>query len=178
MAGRQRQIESSVDQGGVLEATLRGLLSVLSQRRAVDERYYHLAAQLLEQQAPGRWSLAELRAAIREQTLVMRQCGSAAIEAIPGLLKNTPADTIRKAGEAITQMAAIDKEPGAEEDAVRHALQQVQALFEQAALAQQPRIQEPLELAPAPVQTPAAPQRAAAAARRKPAAPRGKKGVR
>jgi hypothetical protein len=36
-----------------------------------------------------------------------------AIEAIPGLLKNTPADTIRKAGEAITQMAAIDKEPGA-----------------------------------------------------------------
>lgn len=178
MAGRQRQIESSVDQGGVLEATLRGLLSVLSRRRAVDERYYHLAAQLLEQQAPGRWSLAELRAAIREQTLVMRQCGSAAIEAIPGLLKNTPADTIRKAGEAITQMAAIDKEPGAEEDAVRHALHQVQALFEQAALAQQPRIQEPLELAPAPVQTPAAPQRAAAAARRKPAAPRGKKGVR
>jgi hypothetical protein len=42
---------------------------------------------------------------------------------------------------------------------VRHALQQVQALFEQAALAQQPRIQEPLELVPAPVQTPAAPQR-------------------
>lgn len=173
-----RQVESSVDQGGVLEATLRGLLSVLAQRRSVDERYYHLAAQLMEQGAPGRWSLTELRAAIREQTLVMRHCGSAAIEAIPGLLKSTPVDTIRKAAEAITQMAAIEAGQGSDDDRAAAALRQVQALFEQAALAQQ--VQAP-ELAPAPAKTPAKAPAASAktpvAARRKSATPRGKKGV-
>ena len=178
MAGRQRQIEDSVGQGGVLEATLRGLLSVLSLRRSVDERYYHLAAQLLEQEAPGRWSLAELRAAIREQTLVIRQCGSAAIDAIPGLLKNTPADTIRKASQAIASMAAIDTGAKAEQQAVKSALQQVQALFEQAALAQQAPMDEAQVPQLAPARVAATATRPKPAARRQPAASRGKKGVR
>ena len=176
MAARQRQIESSVDQGGVLEASCAACSACCPSVALWTSATTTWLRNCWSSKHLG--AGVRLRAAIREQTLVMRQCGSAAIEAIPGLLKSTPADTIRRAGEAITQMAAIDKEPGAEDEAVRHALQQVQALFEQAALAQQPRIQEPLELAPAPVQTPAAPQRAAAAARRKPAAPRGKKGVR
>ncbi|MBV8246858.1 MAG: DUF3141 domain-containing protein [Comamonas sp.] len=151
---RLQQIEQSVDRGGVLEATLRGLLSVLAQRRSVDERYYHLAAQLLEQSAPGRWSQAELRAAIREQALVLMHCGSAAIDAIPQLLRDTPADTIREAAAAITRMAAIDAGQGDDDAAVAAALQRVQQLFEQAAAAQQP---------------PAAPPKAA---------PRGRKGER
>ncbi|MEB5964371.1 DUF3141 domain-containing protein [Comamonas testosteroni] len=178
MADRQRQIEDSVDQGGVLEATLRGLLSVLSLRRAVDERYYHLAAQLLEQEAPGRWSLAELRTAIREQTQVMRQCGSAALDAIPGLLKSTPAETIRKASQAIASMAAIDTGAKAEQQAVKGALQRVQALFEQAALAQQAPMDEAQVPHLAPARASATATRPKPAARRQPAASRGKKGVR
>lgn len=155
MHERLRQIEQSVDRGGVLEATLRGLLSVLAQRSSVDERYHHLAAQLLEQSAPGRWSQAELRAAIREQALVLMHCGSAAIEAIPRLLRDTSADTIREAAAAIAQMAAIDAGQG-DDDAVATALRRVELLFGQAAAAQRP---------PAP----AAPPKAA---------PRGRKGER
>ena len=64
-------------------------------------------------------------------------CGSAAIEAIPRLLRDTSADTIREAAAAIAQMAAIDAGQG-DDDAVAAALRRVELLFGQAAAAQRP----------------------------------------
>ncbi|MGK9165239.1 DUF3141 domain-containing protein [Inquilinus limosus] len=83
-------LRGKVAEGDIRAAVLRAILYVIWPMRAVDERGFATLRQLTADQLPGHWgSLAEFKAAMRGQYLILRWLPEEAMKTLPGLL---PAD--------------------------------------------------------------------------------------
>lgn len=134
---QMHRLDGLLNEGGLLEAALRGLFHIAKQRNSVDERYHHAAMRLREQYDAGNFDIEKMRAAIREQALVLAHHGHKAVEAIPHLLsKQTPEEIRLVASLTKKLISAIDEQDPASE-AVTHASQEVLGLFESAAKQQE-----------------------------------------
>jgi hypothetical protein len=134
---QMHRLDSLLNEGGLLEAALRGLFHIAKQRNSVDERYHHAAMRLREQYDTGNFDIEKMRAAIREQALVLAHHGHKAVEAIPHLLSKQTPEEIRLVASLIKQLiSAIDEQDPASE-AVTQASQEVLGLFESAAKQQE-----------------------------------------
>ena len=70
----------------------------------MDERLHHEAARLLHDNVSGRAGSAELRRVLREQALIVRYHGPAIVDALPVLLRGTPARTLQATARFIEQL--------------------------------------------------------------------------
>ncbi|MCX5465938.1 DUF3141 domain-containing protein [Alcaligenes parafaecalis] len=134
---QMHRLDGLLNEGGLLEAALRGLFHIAKQRNSVDERYHHAAMRLREQYDTGNFDIEKMRAAIREQALVLAHHGHKAVEAIPHLLSKQTPEEIRLVASLIKKLiSAIDEQDPASE-AVTQASQEVLGLFEAAAKQQE-----------------------------------------
>lgn len=148
-------LEAKVEQGGLLEASLRALFHVLKHRGGVDERLYHRAARLWDDpEMPGPRQ-AEFRVLVREQALLLSHMGDKAIKAIPALLEGSDAEHIEKAALAIGELVRLDDE--ALPEAAANALAYVTGFFEQAALHARTTAQREASPNPASTEKPSMP---------------------
>ena len=114
------------DVGGLPQATLRALIYVRLPQGSVDERgYAMLKAIRAMQPANDRMSLADLKAVVREQYLLLRLDEERAVRAIPRLLPDNEA--ARRAGLAALHSMLEARGPLPEEAARR--LSRIEALF-------------------------------------------------
>ncbi|WP_225771306.1 DUF3141 domain-containing protein [Inquilinus sp. Marseille-Q2685] len=85
-------LRGKVAEGDVHAAVLRAILYVIWPMRAVDERGFATLRQLYADRLPGHWaSLAEFKAAMRQQYLILRWLPEEAMAALPGLLPDDAA---------------------------------------------------------------------------------------
>ncbi|MFE0753796.1 DUF3141 domain-containing protein [Inquilinus sp. NPDC058860] len=85
-------LRGKVAEGDVHAAVLRAILYVIWPMRAVDERGFATLRQLYADRLPGHWaSLAEFKAAMRRQYLILRWLPEEAMTALPGLLPDDAA---------------------------------------------------------------------------------------
>lgn len=133
---RIREIEGKLNQGGLLEAGIRGIFFILKQRTTVDERYHHAAMRLRENSSFEDWDIETVRKAIREQALILLYHDRECINAIPQLLRDETPERIRNAAAAIEQLIRVADSMEAAPGEVEEALEYVLALFESAALQQ------------------------------------------
>src|SRR3546814_1411022 len=85
-----------MDQGGVREAAMRMLLYVASAEGSIDERSFAMLRKMRADADSG-LALQEFKDVARDQALMMRLDGAAALQAMPTLLAQAPADEIRDA---------------------------------------------------------------------------------
>ncbi|MGO9462183.1 MAG: DUF3141 domain-containing protein [Rhodomicrobium sp.] len=106
---RIAELKSRIQEGGLLECTIRGLLYVGSARGRVDERGVNALRRIRLTELKPRLTLPEFKAMAREQFYMLLLETEAALEAIPGLL---PADMTqrRKAFGAIREVLAASDE--------------------------------------------------------------------
>ena len=102
------QVEAYLQQqlhvGGLPEAALRALFYIFGHCGEMDERLHHEAARLLHDNVSGRAGSAELRRVLREQALIVRYHGPAIVDALPVLLRGTPARTLQATARFIEQL--------------------------------------------------------------------------
>jgi hypothetical protein len=95
-AKKREELEARFDQGGALEAALRAIVNVRRGEGGSDERAFAAVKQLHDAQPPGRpRSMAEIKSALREQSLLLRLDEERAIAAIPKLLPRDSDDRER-----------------------------------------------------------------------------------
>lgn len=98
-------LRGKVAEGDVHAAVLRAILYVIWPMRAVDERGFATLRQLYADRLPGHWtSLAEFKAAMRRQYLILRWLPEEAMIALPGLLPDDAAT--RDGAFAVIEAAA------------------------------------------------------------------------
>lgn len=134
---QMHRLDGLLNQGGLLEAALRGLFHIAKQRNSVDERYHHAAMRLREQYNIGNVDIEKMRAAIREQALVLAHHGHKAVEAIPHLLSKHKPEEIRLVASLIKKLIRAIDEQDAAPEAVVKASEEVLGLFEAAAKQQE-----------------------------------------
>nr|MBP6621779.1 DUF3141 domain-containing protein [Alcaligenes sp.] len=134
---QMHRLDGLLNEGGLLEAALRGLFHIVKQRDSVDERYHHAAMRLREQYDTGKVDIEKMRAAIREQALVLAHHGHKAIEAIPHLLSGHTPEEIRLVASLIKKLITAVDEQDAPPEAVVKASEEVLGLFEAAAKQQE-----------------------------------------
>ena len=94
-ARRRAELESRFDKGGAVEATLRAVIYARRAEGGADERSFAILKELHDAQPPGRpRSMAQLKEALRDQSLLLRMDEERAVAAIPKLL---PRDTEERA---------------------------------------------------------------------------------
>ncbi len=154
---QMHRLDGLLNEGGLLEAALRGLFHIAKQRNSLDERYHHAAMRLREQYDTGSVDIEKMRAAIREQALVLAHHGHKAVEAIPHLLSEHTPGEIRLVASLIKKLISAIDEQDAASEAVVQASEEVLGLFESAARQQeQSAVAEPITGTPAkPVAAPA-----------------------
>lgn len=146
---QMHRLDGLLNEGGLLEAALRGLFHIAKQRNSVDERYHHAAMRLREQYDAGKFDIEKMRAAIREQALVLAHHGHKAVEAIPHLLSRHTPEEIRLVASLIKKLISAIDEQDAAPAAVAKASQEVLDLFETAARQREQAEQSvPLESTP------------------------------
>ncbi len=95
-AKKREELEARFEQGSALEAALRSIIYVRRAEGGSDERAFASVKQLHDAQPPGRpRSMAEIKSALREQSLLLRLDEERAIAAIPKLLPRDPQDRVR-----------------------------------------------------------------------------------
>ncbi|WP_372372751.1 DUF3141 domain-containing protein [Alcaligenes faecalis] len=134
---QMHRLDGLLNEGGLLEAALRGLFHIAKQRNSVDERYHHAAMRLREQYDTGKFDIEKMRAAIREQALVLAHHGHKAVEAIPHLLSKHTPEEIRLVASLIKKLISAIDEQDAAPEAVVKASEEVLGLFETAAQQQE-----------------------------------------
>nr|WP_259672499.1 DUF3141 domain-containing protein [Alcaligenes faecalis] len=134
---QMHRLDGLLNEGGLLEAALRGLFHIAKQRNSVDERYHHAAMRLREQYDTGNFDIEKMRAAIREQALVLAHHGHKAVEAIPHLLSKHTPEEIRLVASLIKKLISAIDEQDAAPEAVVKASEEVLGLFEAAAKQQE-----------------------------------------
>ena len=147
---QMHRLDGLLNEGGLLEAALRGLFHIAKQRNSVDERYHHAAMRLREQYDTGNFDIEKMRAAIREQALVLAHHGHKAVEAIPHLLRKQTPEEIRLVASLIKKLISAIDEQDAAPEAVVKASEEVLGLFESAAK-QQEQAGKPDEASTKPV---------------------------
>jgi len=95
-AQRRAELETRWEKGGSVEAAVRSIIYIRRAEGTVDERGFAMLKKLHEAQPPGRpRSMAELKQALREQSLYLRLDEERAIAALPKLLPSDPEERAR-----------------------------------------------------------------------------------
>jgi hypothetical protein len=124
---QQAELERQFESGGALEAMLRALIYVRAAEGAVDERgYAMLQALRAEQPRRERRTTAELKAAMRNQFLLIRLDMERAVAAIPRLLPGKAEDR----RELLAAIRRILEAHGAAGGEARARLGRIETLFE------------------------------------------------
>jgi len=93
---RREELESSFEQGGAAEAALRAIAWVNRAEGGADERAFAVVKQLHDAQPPGRpRTMAELKAILRDQAMLLRLDEERAVKVIPKLLSKDQDDRAR-----------------------------------------------------------------------------------
>ncbi len=130
VAEESERLRAEIDQGGLLEAAIRGLLFVRRFQGEADERRANLAAQMQQPDYLATFNMTTFRALFRRQAKLMRLDLDAAIAAIPALLAGSRPHEIRDMARLIEQMLTATEPLLPEEQA---SLEQMLALFAAAA---------------------------------------------
>jgi hypothetical protein len=147
-------LKRRIDQGGAREAFVRAALFVRMANLRADERGF-AALKRLRAARDDRTSLADFKALVREQYLMLRLDEQAAIAALPQLLRNS----VDQVGALRTNLRQVLEASGPLGEAEAARLRQVEVAF--AATAPAARAKEPEPKAPA-TDKPAQPPRAKA----------------
>jgi hypothetical protein len=92
---RRAELEAAFEEGEAVEAALRSVIYILKDEGGADERNF-MVLKDLHQAQPGRpRSLAQLKTAMREQTMLIRLDEERAVAAIPKLLPRDPEERAR-----------------------------------------------------------------------------------
>jgi len=128
-AHMRADLEKHFEVGGLPEAAIRSLIYIRLPQQAVDERgYAMLMAVRAMQPMNRRMSKSELKAALREQYMLLRLDEERAVAAIPRLLPDS--EQARRAGlDAIRQVV---KAPGALSAEGERRLDRIEKLFGEA----------------------------------------------
>ena len=130
-ARRRAELESRFDKGGAVEAALRSVIYVRRGEGGADERSFAVLKELHDAQPPGRpRSMAQLKEALRDQSLLLRIDEERAVAAIPKLL---PRDNDERA----RTLRAIHRLISAQDDLSgegRRRLSRIEKLFDGAAV--------------------------------------------
>ena len=130
-ARRRTELESRFDKGGAVEAALRSVIYVRRGEGGADERSFAVLKELHDAQPPGRpRSMAQLKEALRDQSLLLRIDEEPAGAAIPNLL---PRDNDERA----RTLRAIHRLISAQDDLSgegRRRLSRIEKLFDGAAV--------------------------------------------
>ncbi|MFH0298749.1 DUF3141 domain-containing protein [Bradyrhizobium sp. 31Argb] len=86
LRARISELKSKIDEGGLREATIRGLLYVGSARGMVDERSLEALRQVRRNDSGARLALADFKMMVREQFFILLLDQKEALAAIPKLL--------------------------------------------------------------------------------------------
>ena len=129
MNRRIEELRGQVRQGGLREAAVRVLMYVSQAQGGIDERSYNLI-RTLRRIEDHTLTLEQFKHLVREQALVMTVDPVGAIGALPELLRNASADTIREASDFAKRVVSA----GGPLNSVGIArLTEVQRIFEEAA---------------------------------------------
>ncbi|HEY9346791.1 MAG TPA: DUF3141 domain-containing protein [Inquilinus sp.] len=125
-------LRGKVAEGDIHAAVLRAILYVIWPMRAVDERGFATLRQLYADRLPGHWaSLADFKAAMRQQYLILRWLPEEAMTALPALLPDDAA--IRDGAFTVIESAASAAGPVTGEVKLR--LDRMREVFASAAAA-------------------------------------------
>ena len=95
-AARLKELETRFEQGSPVDAALRSIVYVQKAEGSADERSFAVIKQLHDAQPPGRpRTMAELKAALRDQAMLLRLDEERAIKALPKLLPRDPEERER-----------------------------------------------------------------------------------
>jgi hypothetical protein len=95
-AKKRQELEDRFDQGGGIEAALRSIAWTKRAEGSADERSFAVIKQLHDAQPPGRpRTMAELKAILRDQVMLLRLDEDRAIKAIPKLVPRDRDDRAR-----------------------------------------------------------------------------------
>jgi len=136
---RRDELQKLVSCGGIREASIRVLMYISQAQGGVDERSFNLIRRLRSTEE-HRLTLDAFKRIVREQAMVMVVDPHGAIEALPDLLENHSPEALRHAIDFTQQVAMAS---GTLNDVGRDRLQQVIALFEQAAKTAERRGKQP-----------------------------------
>ena len=139
IAEQHQRVEAEIGQGGLREAFIRGMAHIYQARNEIDGRRFRHAwdfARAARRSSGGPPpSMTAFRELIRRQALLMSHDAPAALAAIPRLVANAPAESVRAAADYLTTMAELGRTLSTPE---RERLQQVLELFEPDAGGPQP----------------------------------------
>jgi hypothetical protein len=124
LRARIAELKSKIDEGGLREAAIRGLLYVGSARGLVDERSLEALRQV-RRDSGAHLSLADFKVLVREQFFMLRLDQKAALAAIPKLLPEN-AQQRRAAFAVIPKVLSVSAEISGE---TAKRLQHVAELF-------------------------------------------------
>jgi hypothetical protein len=96
VARRKAELLDQIGAGGLREAALRALLYVLMPQRATDERSFNLLRRMRDERGGG-ITLAEFKAALRDQGFMLLLDRERAVATLPLLLAEGSAEQIRSA---------------------------------------------------------------------------------
>ena len=86
-ARRRADLEARFEEGGAVEAALRAVIYIRRGEGSADERSFAMLKELHDAQPPGRpRSIAQIKEALREQSLLLRMDEGRAVDSIPKLL--------------------------------------------------------------------------------------------
>ena len=93
---KRKELEDRFEQGSALEAALRSIAYVRKAEGGSDERSFAAVKQIHDAQPPGRpRSMAEVKAVLRDQAMLLRLDEERAVKAIPKLLPRDQEDRAR-----------------------------------------------------------------------------------
>jgi pimeloyl-ACP methyl ester carboxylesterase len=124
-ASRRAKLDTQWEKGGALEASLRSVMYVRQAEGTLDERGFAVLKQLHGTHSPGK-PMAELKKAIRNQSLLMRLDQERAVAAIPNILPLDPEERVQ-AFSAVRQIVTAPGQLGAEG---KRRLKRIEQLFD------------------------------------------------
>ena len=131
MAGQLARLQDDIARGGLPEALVRCLFHVFRERGEADERHFRHAREFIRARsiattvAPR--AMADFRALVRRQSLLLRHDSEQAMAAVPVLLSGLPAEVRREAAAFIADIASSGDALSPQE---RERLAAVLALFD------------------------------------------------
>nr|WP_231852611.1 DUF3141 domain-containing protein [Bordetella petrii] len=129
MAGRADELRAQMDQGGVREAAMRMLVYVANAEGGIDARSFAMLRKMRADADSG-LALQEFKNVARDQALMMRLDGQAALRAMPTLLARASAAEIR---DAFGTMRHVLEATGPLNERARGHLEEMEQIFRNAA---------------------------------------------
>ena len=121
---RVSQLRNAIAQGGLREAAIRALVYIRMPTQLVDERGFRMLHRIVE--SDGRtFSVTEFKQLVREQFFMLCIDERAAIDALPGMIADQPAQARTMMDRIRTVVAASDTM----NDASRQRLEEIEAVF-------------------------------------------------